>query len=775
MQHTTLSNLSIPHIPNPDFSEWDESTFEKLSGRLSSNVAEEAPFQAIAAPTIFEGREVEIETLKERLRSEQRIVIIRGGIGGIGKTALAATIAHQMRNDFPDGVLWVRVNEANSESILISFISSFGQRYITRLRYLPSNAAKASYYRDILSKKHCLVILDNAENVEQVINLLPSAGPSKTLITTRYAFSAGLEGAYELHLTTLSSQAARRLLSELVGSHEVDDSNDFEQIVAELGCLPLAIRIAAGIIRALDLRAADYLKRLQESSTLNWISEDTESNSVRKSFAISYQEFPNEMVKRAFRILGIFRQQFICGEIVARSLGCSPAQAEQVILTLVRRGLIEVETRKHINILVHPLIRRYAYELLVNAQEERAAHTMAADYYRERLQAWDPQRQKLDFTLLGVVVDIENGLQGALHYQQAELYAQAQEVLVSIADIATLNGREGTLVKHLYELARLTPLVPWLQIYLGSHLITSKSTESAVEGEKILNNLAKSGDTKIASAALICMAKARSMNRQYTEAEGLLHQSRALKESLYPPDLKGLAFIENELAHISLHKGGKHNDALEGHKRAIVLQREASDIKGMAYTLRRIASIQLRHFDQPKEALKTLAEAEELAAGTGATLILVLILLEKADALRRLKYFADAVTNLERAFELAKRCDDPFPEAHVLKRLGLIYENVEFYGYSGNCLERCKKILAEINHVEAAKLEHSIARVQAKIRILEQELDQIGKQMDEAERAGNKVELRVLRRRGKRIRQKLNLEPALIRLGNPGIYTAKGN
>lgn len=733
---------------------------------------DEVPFQAIDAPALFEGREAEVGLLEEKLRSNHKVIIIRGGLGGIGKTALAATVAHRVRDDFAEGVLWARLDVTDPESALILFISAFGRQHASfQLKYLASDAARAGYYRSILSKKRCLVVLDNVEDAEQVVNLLPSASPSKVLITTRYSLKTEIEGAYELNLTTLSTEAGAHLLAELLGEPVADEPEAREQLARELGCLPLAIRIGAGVMRELEWTAAGYLKRLKESLTLDWLGEDGSSVSVRKSFAISYEELPNEAVRRAFRALGAFQHEAVSAGLIAHVLGCPQAEAERRILTLVRRGLVEVEADEQSSVLLHPLIRRYAYELLAEAGEEGVVHESAGRWYREKLSAWDAGRGRFDYGVLGTAADIAGGLQGARHYQQAGHFTEAQDILVAIADIATLYGRDAALLGRLDELSRVTDLAPWLQLYRAHSLITSKDAETFAAGEAILENLTRSTDLKMASAALISLAKARLLQRRYTDSERLLRRSKALKEQLSPPDLKGLAFIENELAHVSMHNGGRFSDALESHQRALELQRRTSDAKGMAYTLRRIASIQLRHFDRPEEAWRSLVEAEKLAARVGANLILVLILLEKAAALRRLKFFGHAVAELEAALDTARKCDDPFPEAHVLKRLGLTYEDVELYGRAGDCLRRCKTLLDGIDPLEAAGLEASLGRLQRRIDKLRLELEQVGALLGEAEARGERGEARRLRRRAKRLRQKLNLEPALIRLGHKGTYS----
>lgn len=257
LRQTDWGDDQFIELPN------DERLITKL--RLDNQV----PFQAIEPPSIFVGRDDDCALIEKELRSGRKVVIIRGGLGGEGKTSLTAYIAHRMRNLFPDGVLWARVDTDDTRAILISFIESFGLHSVARLRYLSTDIARKSYYHSLLAQKRCLIVLDNAESAEQVISLLPFESSSQVLITTRYSLSNAIPDSYEYYLKVLTPLASMDLFTALLGwPLRLTNAKLLEVLVSELGYLPLAIHIAVGIIRDLKWTIDNYLLHFQESSPL---------------------------------------------------------------------------------------------------------------------------------------------------------------------------------------------------------------------------------------------------------------------------------------------------------------------------------------------------------------------------------------------------------------------------------------------------------------------------------------------------------------------------
>lgn len=128
-------------------------------------------------PEHFVGRVLEQEWLAQRLRSGNvtSIAALRG-MGGIGKTTLAAVVVRQLRKegDFPDGIAVLLCQDMpNAQEILRRILARFDPR-----RKQPEAIDAAGLLevtRQLLGGKKVLVVLDNLEPgiaVEEIIHPL---------------------------------------------------------------------------------------------------------------------------------------------------------------------------------------------------------------------------------------------------------------------------------------------------------------------------------------------------------------------------------------------------------------------------------------------------------------------------------------------------------------------------------------------------------------------------------------------------------------------------
>ncbi|MEM7028807.1 MAG: hypothetical protein AAF629_04385, partial [Chloroflexota bacterium] len=155
------------------------------------------------------------------------------------------------------------------------------------------------------------------------------------------------------------------------------------------------------------------------------------------------------------------------------------------------------------------------------------------------------------------------------------------------------------------------------------------------------------------------------------------------------------------------------------------------------------------------------------------------ILEEKAFILGKQQYYGKAIDTLQTAHKLAKECNYSFSEAYVLKRLSTLYETVELFGEAYRCIGSSLKIFRLMNLKHTQKVEKKCKRLRKEISQLEHELEKTEEEIKKLTKLDFKLKqnhqnnktkplrakLRTLRRQSKRLKQKLGIEPGLVRLG----------
>ena len=175
-------------------------------------------------------------------------VLVVSGPPGIGKSALAVSIAHKVVDEFPDGQLYVELrgvsDPVETPVALAQLLQSLGAPVpVTR-------AERVARYRTLLANRRVLLVLDDARDEAQVVDLLPSNPECGVLISSREKLPDLPRVHHLAKLETLSNEDATRLFLWAVRRGDVPEPDDEEAvaaIVALCGGLPLALRICAAL------------------------------------------------------------------------------------------------------------------------------------------------------------------------------------------------------------------------------------------------------------------------------------------------------------------------------------------------------------------------------------------------------------------------------------------------------------------------------------------------------------------------------------------------
>lgn len=324
----------------------------------------------------FTGRKVFLQCLHEKFVNETphewhyRVALY--GMGGIGKTQVALEYAHAYKT-FYHQVYWI------SAVSRASFLA--GYQTVAEIAGLPiiPDAKRRDIAADVLKwlnqEQNWLLVIDNLDDITIAGGLLPVNGAGKhTLITTRNPNSMGIP-AEGVEVPLFSVDESIELLSTLSKfpiPPASEERTRAEQIVLELGFLPLAIEQAAAFVREVTGDLEGFWKEYQRDhrDIYRWLSKGNRSYtfSVATTWSMSYNivRETNPSAVKLFELLTFLNPDSILIEFLVLGTEWFENDVQEVVATLPRlaEALLELEKfslikwdRSMKKIIIHRLIR----------------------------------------------------------------------------------------------------------------------------------------------------------------------------------------------------------------------------------------------------------------------------------------------------------------------------------------------------------------------------------------------------------------------------------
>ena len=335
--------------------------FFPIADRLIEQRTENAPFQVPGLIPHFTGRKSELTLLCERIsKPKGRRIHALVGMGGVGKSSLAIHIAHALRDDFADGVLWASA----STSSPLDIIELWAREYDCDFGRLNDLQSRAAALRSLLAQKNTLVLLDDVTSAVQIQPLLPGSPGCVVLLTTRSEDVAVTLAAELYRLSELQLSEGLALLTALLGSERVEREVEAAKTIChQLKCLPLALEIVGQLLRVRSQRRLSDLSAYLDNVN-NRLSLQISDRAVRTSFMASW-DMLNESYQQTFACLGVFAAREFSTEAVAYVAEMDLYKAQDHLYTLVALSLVrEID---HNRFQQHPLLAGFAYEQLGDA------------------------------------------------------------------------------------------------------------------------------------------------------------------------------------------------------------------------------------------------------------------------------------------------------------------------------------------------------------------------------------------------------------------------
>ena len=564
-----------------------------------------APFQTIADIPHFVGRRALLNELKAALlRPYHQTVYSIEGMGGSGKTVLAAHLAYELRPGLPDGVLWARVDTADPMSVLAAFAAAY-EEDVSQYRDIDS---RSQVVRNILADKRTLMVLDNVQNDGQIKYLLPPTGPCAVLLTTRNPELWATRNAHRVSPGPFDKKKgeSRQLFTVVLGQGRVfREKVQFRQIAELLGHLPLAVDIMASRMKVdggqTTTAFLEKLKDARERMTLLVYGEE----SVRLSFDLSY-DLLSEKMKQFFTALGVFGGDDFGVDAVAAVAQEPVEEAEAKLQQLHELSLVQLSRPGRYQL--HPLLRDYALEKL---QDDRAHHRMVS-FYVDLSERFERDFDSLDLEL----GNIRHALEIASNQGMDELFIRGVSAIYAFLDLRGMYGLAESNLRQAEELARTAAMPAYhAKTLLNLGRILNLQARYSEAETYLSDGLTLAREYELAetvAAILLSLGTAAYYQNEADRAEAYFQEGLvAARKANYQ---RAIIVCLDNLALADFRRGDL-DKAEAGYLEALALARETKDPESESHLLQVLGALEARrgnHDAADKYYLDGLSIARDL-------------------------------------------------------------------------------------------------------------------------------------------------------------------
>lgn len=365
-------------------------TFEYVNG-----YRETVPFLAPPLPGhSLIGRDELLEELKFQLLKGGNTLSVLNGIPGVGKTVLAAALAHdkELLKHFPGGVLWAglgpQFNPLGKLGLWMRALDIPDEEIVNAR----TCEARKRYIQSKIGNRRILVVIDDVWTLEDA-QWFRLGGPNcGHLLTTRQPEIAsdfsGTEGS-EIKLTELNQKDSLTLLREFVKDVVEKELKAAEKLVMAVGRLPIALVLMGKYLQNQPSenikQALEYLldreKRLNQEqlpSSLQLQPGISEASISLYTVIAKTEDALDEKTRAMLRRLGVFPSSpgTFSEKAVLEVTGLSPLSFD----LLYKYGILEIAGGGRY--LLHQTISDYTIlKLSKIPQEEKKAKLKHCEFF----------------------------------------------------------------------------------------------------------------------------------------------------------------------------------------------------------------------------------------------------------------------------------------------------------------------------------------------------------------------------------------------------------
>jgi tetratricopeptide (TPR) repeat protein len=692
--------------------------------------------------TSFTGRAEELAQLAKLTTGGRVVVSAIGGTAGVGKTALAVHAAHRLLPQFPDGHLYADLHgytEGQEPVEPHEVLEVFLRRLGVPTEEIPvTTEERSGLLRQVLASRRVLMVLDNARSEGQVRPLLPGAGGSLVLVTSR-SMLPGLEADTRISLDVLSEAEAVTMLAGIIGEGRAAGEPEAVMELMELcGRLPLALRIAGQVLATRPSWPVAKMTRLLVDQQNRLGRLGAGDLRVRTAFEVSYGLLEAGDA-RLFRLLGLNPGPDFTVATAAALAGIEDEPAESVLGRLAEAHLVSEDESGRFKL--HDLLRLFAHATCQDTDSEadqEAAEARLVDYYVRLAEFLDscvnpwlrsatPEADQAGMVhpsmreALALLQAERSGLTAAVGLAaQRSWDEQVRQISVSAAEaLSILNYLDDlvTIVEAALAASRRVGDTRAEAVALGSlgiaYRMLRRSEEAVSCLQQALAILRETGDRRSEGMVLNNLGNAYSDLRRFDEAISCLEQDVAICQET--GDRLGEGMTLSNLG-ITYADSRRFEEAVGCLQQALAIYREAGDRYGEGQTLSNLGSVyqDMRRFE---EAVGCLQQGLPIARETGDRLGEGQTLSNLGAVYQDMRRFEEAVGCLQQALAIYREADDQYGEGQTLANLGNVYAESQQHERAVMYWREAAAAMHSAGDYETAKsLEQQAARVQSRRR-----------------------------------------------------------
>lgn len=345
---------------------------------------------------LFTGRTSDLAQLSTMILADGAAVIgqiaVATGLGGIGKTQLAAEFAHRYGQYFVGGVFWIDCSDQERAADSVAICGGPEGMNIPGWAGSDQAAQIALVQRAWRRPIPRLLIFDNCEDEATLLAWRPVTGGCRLLVTSRRARWDQSLGALTLALDVLPRAESIALLSQFLP--DLHDAAALDAVADAVGDLPLALHLAGSYLRRYQYTVTpqEYIAQLSAAPTLEhrslqgWqlsaqVSPTHHDQHVGRTFAVSYAKLsPTDKVDALARALLARAARLAPGAQIPRALlvaTIADGVSDEFLLSdalyrIAELGLLS--TQQHGTQGMHRLLSSFVLELEPEAATDVEVH-----------------------------------------------------------------------------------------------------------------------------------------------------------------------------------------------------------------------------------------------------------------------------------------------------------------------------------------------------------------------------------------------------------------